>query len=78
MVPNDFEIGAGVAFNWTGVVLVRGGAAKFVVGAGATGFINGSLMLQPTSGTAGIVQTSTGEPAQGMSPYQLNGLPHLI
>lgn len=72
VVPNDFEIGAGVAFNWTGVVLVRGGAAKFVVGAGATGFINGSLMLQPTSGTAGIVQTSTGT-GSGTSPYQSTG-----
>jgi len=67
VVPNDFEIAAGVAFNWTGVVLVRGGAAKFVVGAGATGFINGSLMLQPTSGTAGTVQTSTGTNS-GTSP----------
>jgi hypothetical protein len=72
VVPNDFEIAAGVAFNWTGVVLVRGGAAKFVVGAGATGFINGSLMLQPTSGTAGIVQTSTGT-SSGTSPYQSTG-----
>jgi hypothetical protein len=72
VVPNDFEIGAGIAFNWTGIVLVRGGAAKFVVGAGATGFINGSLMLQPTSGTAGIVQTSTGS-SSGTSPYQSTG-----
>ena len=72
VVPNDFEIAAGVAFKWTGLVLVRGGAAKFVVGAGATGFINGSLMLQPTSGTAGIVQTSTGT-SSGTSPYQSIG-----
>ena len=46
VVPSDFEIN-GVNFQWTGIVLVQGGSAQFVVGAGATGFINGSLMLQP-------------------------------
>jgi hypothetical protein len=56
VVPNDFEIGA-ANFQWTGVVLVQGGAAKFVVGTGSSGFINGSLMLQPSAATATVPPT---------------------
>jgi len=73
VVPNDFEIG-GVNFQWTGVVLVQGGAAKFVVGTGASGFINGSLMLQPIAGTAAVVRTSTSSTSSFLITYSCDAI----
>lgn len=61
VVPNSFEI-ATSGFQWTGVVLVQGGAAQFVVDAGVTGSITGSVMLQPTQGTATAVQINSALP----------------
>ncbi len=73
VVPNDFEIN-NAQLQWTGVVLVQGGAAKFVVGAGATGWINGSLMLQPTLGTAAVIQTSTSRTSSFRIAYSCDAI----
>jgi hypothetical protein len=47
-VPNDFEISS--RLQWTGIVMVRSSATdpsgKFLINTGATGTINGALMLQ--------------------------------
>jgi hypothetical protein len=44
-VPNDFEI-QNSTLQWTGIVLVRSSSGQFLINTGASGFINGSLMLQ--------------------------------
>ena len=43
-VPNDFEINSNL--QWTGIVLVRSSAGQFLINTGASGFINGAVMLQ--------------------------------
>lgn len=47
-VPNDFEISS--RLQWTGIVMVRSSATapsgQFLINTGATGTINGALMLQ--------------------------------
>ena len=79
VVPNDFEI-SGAQFQWTGVVLVQGGAAKFVVGTSATGWIRGSLMLQPAPGTAttpgtpAVIQTSTSRTSSFRIAYSCDAI----
>jgi hypothetical protein len=73
VVPNDFEIN-NAQLQWTGVVLVQGGAAKFVVGSGATGWINGSLMLQPTQGTAAVIQTSSSRSSSFRIAYSCDAI----
>jgi len=52
-VPNDFEIGS--SLHWTGIVMVRSSASspsgQFLINSGATGTINGALMLQGSQTT---------------------------
>lgn len=55
-VPNDFEIQSS-SLQWTGIVLVRSSSGQFLVNTGATGFINGALMLQ--SGNQFVLTTSS-------------------
>ncbi|HEY2113997.1 MAG TPA: hypothetical protein VGJ51_02850, partial [Candidatus Angelobacter sp.] len=55
-VPNDFEI-QNAALQWTGIVLVRSSSGQFLINTGASGFINGALMLQ--SGNQFILTTSS-------------------
>jgi hypothetical protein len=45
VVPNALEIYG--TLNWTGIVLVNSGAGHVTVGANASGFINGALLLAP-------------------------------
>jgi len=51
VVPNDFEINA--PLQWTGIVMVRpasgSSSGQFLINTGASGFINGALMLQAGS-----------------------------
>lgn len=51
-VPNDFEIQSST-LQWTGIVMVRPAAGntsgQFAINSGATGAINGALMLQAGS-----------------------------
>ena len=58
-VPNDFEIQSS-NLQWTGIVMVRpaagGSSGQFVINSGATGTINGSLMLQ--AGNQFVLTTS--------------------
>jgi len=57
-VPNDFEIQSS-NLQWTGIVMVRsaaGGSGQFLINSGATGSINGSLMLQ--AGNQFVLTTS--------------------
>jgi hypothetical protein len=48
-VPNDFEIQSST-LQWTGIVMVRSSSSspygQFLINSGATGTINGALMLQ--------------------------------
>lgn len=44
-VPNDFEIQSS-NLQWTGIVMVRSSSGQFLINTGATGTINGALMLQ--------------------------------
>jgi len=55
VVPNGLEI-TNATLQWNGIVVVQGANGKFVIGAGANGFINGALLLQ--SGSAMNLQTS--------------------
>jgi len=60
-VPNDFEISS--SLQWTGIVMVRSSVssptAQFIINPGATGFINGALMLQAGS-QFGLTTSNTG------------------
>jgi hypothetical protein len=51
-VPNDFEIQSST-LQWTGIVMVRSSSSspsgQFLINSGATGTINGALMLQAGS-----------------------------
>jgi hypothetical protein len=59
-VPNDFEIQSS-NLQWTGIVMVRpapgGSAGQFLINTGATGTINGALMLQ--AGSQFVLTTSS-------------------
>lgn len=55
VVPNNFRIDA-ANFQWTGIVLVEPPSGEFRLDTGASGFINGALMLQ--SGSTTNVRTS--------------------
>lgn len=54
-VPNDFEIQSS-NLQWTGIVMVRSSSGQFLVNSGATGSINGALMLQ--AGNQFVLTTS--------------------
>jgi len=56
-VPNDFEISSNL--QWTGIVMVRSSSGQFLINTGATGFINGALMLQ-AGGQFGLTTSSAG------------------
>jgi hypothetical protein len=60
-VPNDFEISS--SLQWTGIVMVRSSVSsptgQFTINPGATGFINGALMLQAGS-QFGVTTSSAG------------------
>lgn len=49
-VPNDFEMNSNANLQWTGIVMVRSSSTspsgQFLINSGATGSINGALMLQ--------------------------------
>jgi hypothetical protein len=59
-VPNDFEINS--KLQWTGIVMVRSSSSspsgQFVINSGATGSINGALMLQAMT-QFGLTNTNT-------------------
>jgi len=61
-VPNDFEIQSS-NLQWTGIVIVRPAAGsssrQFLINSGATGSINGALMLQSENQFV-LTTTSTG------------------
>jgi len=57
VVPKDLEISA--SMRWTGVVLVQGGNAQFTVGSGGGGFINGALLLQPSTGSTATLSSGS-------------------
>jgi hypothetical protein len=52
-VPNDFEMNSTSNLQWTGIVMVRSSSSspsgQFLISSGATGSINGALMLQATT-----------------------------
>jgi hypothetical protein len=54
-VPNDFEIQSST-LQWTGIVMVRSSSGQFLINTGATGNINGALMLQ--SGNQFVLTTT--------------------
>ncbi len=64
-VPNDFEISSNL--QWTGIVMVRSSsssiAGQFLINSGATGSINGALMLQAGSQFI-LTTTNTAEELQ--------------
>jgi len=64
VVPNGMEIN-NATLQWNGIVVVQGTGGKFVIGAGANGFINGALLLQ--SGSAMNLQTT----ASGSNAFRL-------
>ena len=57
VVPNNFRIDA-ATFQWTGIVLVQPPSGEFRLDTGATGFINGSLLLQANANGTTNVRTS--------------------
>lgn len=57
-IQNDFEI-QNATFQWTGIVLVRSSSGQFLINSGASGFINGALMLQ--SGNQFTLTTSSAD-----------------
>src|SRR5262249_16863582 len=46
VIPSALEI-SNANFSWNGIVLVNSGTGHVTIGSGATGFINGALLLAP-------------------------------
>jgi hypothetical protein len=57
VIPNALEI-SNATLNWTGIVIVNSPTGHVMINSGATGFINGVLMLQP--GAALAMQNNIG------------------
>jgi hypothetical protein len=57
VIPNNFRIDA-ATFDWTGIVLVQPPSGEFRLDTGATGSINGALMLQADANGTTNVRTS--------------------
>ena len=47
VISNALEIGNGGTLNWNGIVLINSASGHATVSSGATGSINGALLLQP-------------------------------
>jgi hypothetical protein len=65
VVSNALEV-SNATLNWTGIVLVASPTGHVTIGQGATGYINGGLLLQP--GAALSFQNAT---SPGVSPFML-------
>jgi hypothetical protein len=65
VVSNALEI-SNATLNWTGIVLVASPTGHVTIGQGATGYINGGLLLQP--GAALSFQNAT---SPSVSPFML-------
>lgn len=57
VVPNNFHIDS-ANFQWTGIVLVEPPSGEFRLDTGATGFINGALIMQSNANGTTNVRTS--------------------
>lgn len=57
VVPSSLQINT-ATLNWTGIVMVQGGAGQFSIGQNAGGQINGAVLLQAVNSTALSLQTA--------------------
>ncbi|MGH9568487.1 MAG: hypothetical protein ACRD4F_02530, partial [Candidatus Angelobacter sp.] len=60
VVPNNLEIDS-AALQWTGIVLVQPPSGEFRLDNGATGFINGALLLQGKPDSSGTTNVRTSD-----------------
>ena len=73
VVPNNFQIDA-ATFQWTGVVLVEPPSGEFRLDAGATGFINGALLLQASANGTTNVRTSDSDSSAFTISYSCDAI----
>lgn len=60
VVPNNLEIDS-ATLQWTGIVLVQPPSGEFRLDNGATGFINGALLLQAKPDSSGTTNVRTSD-----------------
>ncbi len=56
VVPSSLQLNT-ATLNWTGIVMVQGGAGQFSIGQNSLGSITGAVLLQAASSTALSLQT---------------------
>lgn len=73
VVPNNFRIDA-ATFQWTGIVLVQPPTGEFRLDTGATGFINGALIMQSNAGGTTNVRTSDSDSSNFTISYSCDAI----
>jgi hypothetical protein len=73
VVPNNFRIDQ-ATFNWTGIVLVEPPSGEFRLDTGATGFINGALLLQASANGTTNVRTSDSDSSSFTISYSCDAI----
>ena len=73
VVPNNFRIDA-ATFRWTGIVLVQPPSGEFRLDTGATGFINGALIMQANAGGTTNVRTSDSDSSNFTISYSCDAI----
>ncbi|HSM84747.1 MAG TPA: hypothetical protein VLT16_01290 [Candidatus Limnocylindrales bacterium] len=73
VIPNTFLIDA-ATFNWTGIVLVQAPSGEIRLNTGATGSINGSLLLQADANGTANVRTSDSDSSKFTISYSCDAI----
>ena len=73
VVGNNFRIDA-ATFHWTGIVLVQPPSGEFRLDSGATGSINGALLLQADANGTTNVRTSDSDSTNFTISYSCDAL----
>lgn len=73
VIPNNFRIDA-ATFHWTGIVLVQPPSGEFRLDTGATGFINGALLLQASANGTTNVRTSDSDSSAFTISYSCDAI----
>jgi hypothetical protein len=67
VIPGALEINSGATFNWTGVVLISSASGHVTINPGASGFINGALLLTPGA----VFNSPASSPSTGLPSFAI-------
>jgi hypothetical protein len=61
VIPSALEI-SNAPLRWTGIVVIKSSSGHVTIGSGASGFINGALLIQPGA-ALNLLNTTTTQPS---------------